>query len=679
MSTTSDRPDFRPDLQGLRAIAILLVVLAHANVPFAQGGFIGVDVFFVLSGYLISGLLIRELRQTGRIRFLRFYARRLKRLLPALAAMLVVGTAATLWLLSDLEARVQLASAPFAAAWTSNLYFAFLGVDYFNELAARDLFLHTWSLGVEEQFYLIWPPILLGLFLIARGAEGSVRRHSVWWWGLGLLLVASLALALIWTSTTPGFAFYLMPSRIWQFALGAVVFLSLSETSPFNAPRVEDHPRIRSLLSSGIIAWPALGCGLAMIAGSALFLHPQLGYPGFWALIPSLGTALVIAAGHGLAGGQAGPLAHPALVWLGDRSYSWYLWHWPVLMLGFSLGFEGQPIPTLGLVLLSLMAAILSYRLVEYPFWKGRFSHAEPRRILLVSLLIMAVLIAVLFHLWRGLAPKSEDTPGSNVAAWQADLPVIYRMPCDAWYHHARVEPCLFGPEDAPRTVVLLGDSILAQWFSMVPALFPEPTWRIVVLTKSACAMVDEDYFYPRIGQVYTVCSEWRDAVLAEIERIRPDVVITGSAATYDFTEAQWVEGSARVFSRLSKAADTVILIPGTPSLPFDGPGCVARHLSSDGQIGRAACGATERQEHVVRVTRDLAQSAEKFSNVHFLDLNDLVCPDGICSAVTTDGLLVFRDSQHLTDRFVLARIPMIQEKLDAVVRIGRSLEEVSQ
>jgi hypothetical protein len=486
------------------------------------------------------------------------------------------------------------------------------------------------------------------------------------WWGLGLLFVASLALALIWTFTTPAFAFYLMPSRIWQFALGAVVFLALSETSALHSQRDADHPRIRSRLSSGIIACLALACGLILIAGSALFLHPHLAYPGYWALTPSVGTALVIAAGPGLAGGQAGPLGHPALVWLGDRSYSWYLWHWPVLMVGFSLGFEGQLIPTLGLVLLSLLAAILGYRLVEYPFWKGRFSHVEPRRILLISLLIMSVLIAVLFHLWRGLAPKSDETPGANVAAWQVDLPVIYRMPCDAWYHHARVEPCLFGPEDAPRTVVLLGDSILAQWFSMVPALFPEPTWRILVLTKSACAMVDEDYVYPRIGQVYTVCNEWRDAVLTEIERIRPDLVITGSAATYDFTDVQWVEGSARVFSRLGKAADTVIVVPGTPSLPFDGPGCVARNISPEGQIDRAACQATERQQHVAQVTRDLRRSVERFSNVHLVDLNDLVCPEGICNAVAEDGLLVFRDSQHLTDRFVRGRIPLIRDKLGA-------------
>jgi peptidoglycan/LPS O-acetylase OafA/YrhL len=138
---------------------------------------------------------------------------------------------------------------------------------------------------------------------------------------------------LICTSTAPGFAFDLMPSRIWQFALGAVVFLAPSETSARHAQRDADHPRIRSLLSSGIIARLALACGLILIAESALFLHLHLAYPGFWALFPSVGTVLVIAAGHSLAGGQAGPLAHPALVWLGDRSYSWYLWHWPVLML----------------------------------------------------------------------------------------------------------------------------------------------------------------------------------------------------------------------------------------------------------------------------------------------------------------------------------------------------------
>ena len=166
---------FRPDLQGLRAIAILLVVLGHANMPLLSGGFVGVDVFFVLSGYLISGLLTQERHQTGRILLSRFYARRLKRLLPALMVMLLISTGGALWLLSDLEARAQLASAPFAASWTSNLYYVLGAVDYFNELASRDLFLHTWSLGVEEQFYLIWPPILMA---IACPATEWVRWKS---------------------------------------------------------------------------------------------------------------------------------------------------------------------------------------------------------------------------------------------------------------------------------------------------------------------------------------------------------------------------------------------------------------------------------------------------------------------------------------------------------------------
>lgn len=152
---------YRPDLQGLRAIAIALVVFAHAGVKWLAGGFIGVDVFFVLSGYLITGLLIREYEQSGRILLARFYARRLKRLLPALVVMLVLTAVLTLRLLSNLEIRAQLASAPFAATWSSNLYFAWTTHDYFDELAARDLFLHTWSLGVEEQFYLIWPLLLL--------------------------------------------------------------------------------------------------------------------------------------------------------------------------------------------------------------------------------------------------------------------------------------------------------------------------------------------------------------------------------------------------------------------------------------------------------------------------------------------------------------------------------------
>jgi peptidoglycan/LPS O-acetylase OafA/YrhL len=652
---TDQNLNYRPDLQGLRAIAILLVILAHADLAIVQGGFVGVDVFFVLSGYLITGLLWRELEQSGRIALMRFYARRLKRLLPALIIMLIVSFSAAMWLLSGVEARTQLASSPFAATWTSNLYFAFTTFDYFDELARKDLFLHTWSLGVEEQFYLIWPVVLLALFWLTRVQRGANQNGlGLMLAGLGMAFIASLTLSLYWTKNMPQAAFYLMPSRIWQLSLGAIIYLTF-----------RDSPSGRNRLTQGfskVSAYLTLYTGLILIIGSSITLNPELAYPGFWALVPSFGTALVIMASHTLPIDRDSPLAQPILVWLGDRSYSLYLWHWPIFILGFSIGYHGQVFPTLSMILLTILAAALSFRLIELPFWKGRWSHAKPLRNILFSLLIMASMILALH---QGLAqlPQPDDTTDvSN--RWRLDLPEFYRMDCDGMHFHSRIELCVFGAETAKRTVVFLGDSIGVQWFSMIPEIFPGPLWRIIVLTKSGCAMVDEDYYYQLIGKTYQVCTDWRNAVLDELDTLKPDMLLMGSAATYDFSETQWIEGSTRVFERVSKAAATVFVIPGTPSLSFDGPGCVSRHLSPDGLIERANCLAKDRLKYIKSVTNFLGQAANRFPNVYMLDLNDLVCPGGDCNAISEEGMVVFRDSQHLTDSFVRFQAPFIHERV---------------
>lgn len=655
---TEQQLTFRGDLQGLRAIAILLVILAHAGLDIVPGGFIGVDIFFVLSGFLITGLLLRELEQTERIDFMRFYARRLQRLLPALVLMLIISSGFSFWFFSGVESRSQLASFPFAVTWTSNLYFTFTTFDYFNELADRDLFLHTWSLGVEEQFYLIWPAMLLFFFWLGgQRLSTSQNAFRLILSGLIIALIMSFILSFYWTANSPLAAFYLMPSRIWQFSLGAIVYFIFH--CDFSGKK-----NLRSALNP-IFTYLLLGAGLLLILISAFLLHPDLAYPGAWALLPSIGAALIIAAGHTFPKGSDGPISHPVLVWLGDRSYSLYLWHWPIFMIGFSMGFQGQLMPTLSMILLSLLASILSFRFIELPFWKGRWSHAKPGMVIGLALFIMATAILVMYQGLRHLPQANTDTDQSN--QWRGDMPVIYHQSCDAWYTHARVEPCAFGLETAEKTVVFLGDSIGAQWFSMLPEIFPEPHWRIFVLTKSSCPMVDEDFYYSRIGKIYQVCTDWRNSVLDGLQKLRPDVIIMGSAATYDFTQTQWIEGSSRVLERLNNAQTSIFIIPGTPSLGFDGPGCVARNLSSDGHIARADCLAKDRIKHIAPVVGFLEQAVNRFPNTYLLNLNDLVCPGGSCNAINEQGIIVFRDTQHLTDTFVRSQIPFIRERIKSL------------
>lgn len=661
MGPTATLP-FRPDLQGLRALAVALVVLCHLGVPAFAGGFVGVDVFFVLSGYLITGLLVAELQQRGRIGYAGFLARRLRRLLPALLVMIVVTLAAAGLLLSSYEFRIQTDSLLFAATWTSNLYFAFRDFDYFSALASRDLFLHTWSLGVEEQFYLIWPLLLAGLVILARRLGQASQIERVLSVSLGLLAFASFALCIAWSDDRPLQAFYMMPARIWQFGLGALICLGAEPRLSDSDPRPLGKQTRRQAVLLRV-------SGLALILGSAAFLGSDLAYPGWRASLPSAGAALVIAAGTGA---RATPLhlglAHPLAVWLGDRSYSLYLWHWPIVVLGGAFAAKQSALTAVLLVLLAMTLAAISYRFVEYPFWKGALSRSRPLKTFSTASIAMAGVGL------GSMVVASTNGHNLNPARWQSgydprqDAPPIYTrgFRCDEGHFSDRLEPCGIGSKDAPHTAVMIGDSIGVQWVSAIPEIFSPPKWQVIVLTKSACPMVDEDYFYERIGENYAVCSAWRDKALRFAADLQPDVVLLGSDAYYPFSESQWVEGTSRVLEILRPVPTQVAIIPGTPQLSFDGPSCLEEpeKFTYRASLGGRQCVEPATDSRVDEVGRYLRQAAAQFPAATVLDLGDLVCPYGYCSAMSADGTVVYRDRKHVTNSFAVARAQHIRARL---------------
>ena len=353
MTGTSPGVPHRDDIQGLRAIAVLTVIASHAGVPFLPGGFVGVDVFFVISGFLISQLLFREVEKSGKVSIPAFYARRARRILPA-ATLVTIATivASAIWLSAvDLLAVVK--DALWATFFAANIHFAAVGTDYFAQEEPPSPLQHYWSLSVEEQFYLVWPALLLVLVLLARG-RGLPRRLV-----FGVLLtitVASFAWSVVYTSSDPIAAYFSTTARAWELGLGALAALVATSV----AGRLP-----------GLVRGLLCGAGLVLIGVACVAYGESTPFPGSAAAVPVVGSALVL-----LAGATAGPQPLPMRALgvlpmrvVGDWSYSLYLWHWPVLIIAArqvdgDLGFWR----TLACVVVVFVLSALTYRLVEQPF-----------------------------------------------------------------------------------------------------------------------------------------------------------------------------------------------------------------------------------------------------------------------------------------------------------------------
>ena len=436
---TSPPHPYRADIDGLRAVAVLSVVVYHAIPAALPGGFTGVDIFFVISGYLISGILQDSLAR-GRFSLAHFYARRIRRIFPALALVLAATLAYALLVLLPQERALLGRDAAGGAFFVANLVF-WAEIGYFDRDAAAKPLLHLWSLGVEEQFYLLWPLLLWGLHRC-----GGVRL-----WPILLLAGASLATSLILTPLDPAAAFYSPLTRLWELALGAAL-------ACWARARPAPHPRANA----------ASIAGLALIALSLATVRADPGFPGWQALLPTLGAALLIAAGPG-AWVNRRVLALRPMVWVGLISYPLYLWHWPLLSYAHIIH-QGRPLKPLLLAVLmgaALALAWATWRFLETPIRTGSWRNPVPTLAAGLALVGIAGLA-----LWRLPTPDPAQEAGLDIARLNAAIGdgVFRPTPAMAVQNVAGKLSTRLGPPEGPG-VLLVGDSTLFHYGPRAQAL----------------------------------------------------------------------------------------------------------------------------------------------------------------------------------------------------------------
>ncbi|MET0416291.1 MAG: acyltransferase family protein [Actinoplanes sp.] len=667
-------PGFRPDIEGLRAVAVLLVVLAHAGVPLVGGGYIGVDVFFVISGFLITSLLLREAERTGRISVARFYARRAVRLLPAAALVLIVTLVAARLFLPVVRLGEYARDALASAAYVANLRFADTGTDYLRADQSPSPFQHFWSLAVEEQFYLVWPVLILA-------SAHLWRRRRPLAVVLGVLVAVSFALSVTETARSAPWAYFGPHTRAWELGAGALLALA--------AHRVHRLPGV----VRAVLGWAGLGAILL----AAVSYDDATAYPGWRAALPVTGTVALLAAG----GAGVGLLLNRRpMQTIGRLSYGWYLWHWPVLLIGpAALGLRGTVGQKLLLAAGALVLAWCSYRWVENPLRRRAALRERAIRGLGLGVALSAAvagvvaLLMVLPHevptggkradlraalaaaddpaavLRKAIAAAPRELPANlspKLTKAARDRPRVWADGC-----HADVpvttapDGCVYGDPAGTKTVVLFGDSHAAHWFPALERLALNHRWRLVELTKTSCSAVDVPLYHETLKREYTECTAFRRSAMQRIERLRPALVVVGSSFNYeparpagDLTE-QWRAGWERTFTQLGRGDARITAIADTPYMGGPVPECLATEQNA------AGCTRSLRSSLRGPAQRRAFLSYDGGPHATVLDPISWFCTDA-CPPVI-GNLLVYRDSNHMTTTYSAALAPLLDKALGPI------------
>ncbi|WP_326560066.1 acyltransferase family protein [Micromonospora sp. NBC_01796] len=691
------RPERRGDIEGLRGLAVVLVLLCHAGPWVVPGGFVGVDVFFVISGFLVTGLLADELDRTGKIELVEHYGRRVRRLLPAALVVLF----ATLPLAYLLLPRFRWAETGWdvvaSGLWVMNWRAAGAGGDQVGADAFASPTQHFWALAVGAQFHLIWPVLLLGLGLWAARRGGSTRRWLLI--GAGVVALPSFVWSVVYSNGATAAAFFVTTTRAWELALGAGLALLTRAPVRLTGP-------VASVLGWG---------GLAAIALAALLLGEATPYPGVAALLPTLGAAAVIAAG-GTGPGRLLSLRPVRAV--GAVALPLYLWHWPLLVLANARFGDLHPVGALAVLLAAAALAVLTHRYVERPLRTPGFSAPwQAGQALRIGLLgtTTAVVAGLLFQLtvWpppppnpaTGLAapPASAsptpapapsapqgaavlgDEPRSNKAGEPVDRvekivpepakagddrPEGYDDKCLTPAQESKVRSCVYGDQESAFTVVLAGDSHAAQWLPALEPIARANKWKLVTYTKESCPLLGAAV--ARAKRAYPSCTEWNRSVRTRLTGDdQPQLLVTSSAAhtlfadgyalTGEYGRTELIGSFRETWSELADADLPTIVLRGTPQPGRDVPECVTGHRQ------RLTECTAKRETALAGIGPVQEKAASGLDGVHLINLNDAICPAARCAPVI-GGILVYRDNEHLTASYAASLSPRLRAELDRVL-----------
>ncbi|WP_345752726.1 acyltransferase family protein [Microbacterium rhizophilus] len=655
----------RPEIQALRAIAVMLVVLYHLWPGRLPGGYAGVDVFFVISGYLITAHLLREVERTGSVALPAFWARRARRLLPAALLVVVVSAVGTLLFAPPTfwsDFFKQMGGAVF---YVENWLLAADAVDYLAAENNASPVQHYWSLSAEEQFYLVWPLLILLAIWIARR---HARPHRAILMTLGVVTTASLALSIVLTAVLPSAAYFITPTRAWEFGMGGLLVFA---------------PAAASAGVRMTIAW----AGAIGIVATGLLYSSETPFPGWQALLPVLATAAVIWAGTTTTRGSFAHLARFRPVqYVGDVSYSVYLWHWPpIVLLPYVLGRDLGFWELCGVLVLSIVLADLTKRFVEDPARKApALASRAPRVTLLAAAAAMAVAVIVPAGGWLTASADSQaaaaevqkfdptaqcvgadallDPSCADVEPVPADelVPAVSALKddtADAYACYTQdptvgdLKTCAYGSKakDATR-VALVGDSHAA---TLIPALKPhllERNWRLNTYVGRGCTWTTSD--------ADQGCAQYRDKLAAALTRY--DIVLT---TTVRATGAETADAAARRAAAWSAAIDAgveVVAIADNPTVLDDMVDCVAQHPDE----AAAGTECVMPPKRAAEPADPIRAAADLEPRAGLVDMTDAYCRADGCPMVA-GGVVVYRDAHHLTVTYARSAAPVMLERID--------------